>query len=117
MTNKKELKRLLPVSDVDQTPEECQDSNMWEKYSYTPMVTLFPTMEQWFDYIQEMINELNTDNKQGWQNFVVNYDRIYGNPTTIFFTSGNATSDESINNSTSTFRYFHHEFKRFKPQF
>ena len=114
----KELIRLLDTPGVQYTSEECQGSDKWDEYYYTPMVTNFPTIEQWFAYVQNLINELKGENKEGWHNFIVNYDRTYGYPTMMHFTSGSAPSDEiPTSSSPSNFRYFHHEFRKFKPQF
>jgi len=116
-TNVKNLLNLNQAPGVNKTPEECLGSDMWDLYHYTPMVALFPTMEQWFAYIQSMINELIAENKEGWHTFVINYHRTYGYPTMIHFTSGSTPLDESISSSTSNSRYFHHELRKFKPRF
>ena len=116
-TDVKDLIQVLQVPGVNKTPEECQESDMWDKDYYTPMVAQFRTMEEWFAYIQGMIHELKAENKEGWHNFVINYDRTYGYPTMIHFTSGSTPSDQLTSSSTSKFRYFHREFRKFKPQF
>jgi len=116
-TNTKNLIRLLPIRGVNKTPEECQESDIWDLYHYTPMVAQFPSIEQWFAYIQSTIIELKTENKEGWHNLVINYDRTYGYPTMIHFTSGSTNSNESTSSPRVYSRYFHHEFRKFKPQF
>ena len=112
----KELIRLLNAPGVPFTPDECQGSEKWDEENYNPMVALFPTIEEWFAYVQDMINKLKEKNKEGWHNFVVNYDRAYDYPTMMHFTSGLPSSDEIPTNPSNNFRFFHHEFKRFKPQ-
>ena len=91
------------------------DDDKWKSIHET-MVSLLPTVEDWFAHIQKMINALKDENKEEWHKFVVDYDRTYGYPTMMHFMSGSPPSDEIPTNPSENYRYLHHSFRKFKPK-
>jgi len=114
----KTMDNLSTAPGVQVTPDQCKQADNWDD-TFKKMVTDFRSVPEWFEFIQEHIDDLKKDGKKGWRTFNVEYNYVYGYPVKIQFMSGSLPGDEMGDSSSSStsFRHEDYEFKQFRPRF